>query len=222
MLLPLHRSPLHTCLTRAAIPLLTKAGVKGVTVGENGACAPVNVPPIVHSSPAEAENSLWAFYGVCDALDLLDVAKGDKEGTAAQQKQLGRLVRRWTGGDKNISTSLRTQFGQDGGSGSEMVNHVINHLVKPRVTQFADAEAEQRFIGLVDLFGFEQFKINSFEQLCINFTNEKLQKLFTKFVFEETIRAYEADGIKADAIATSPPDRFTPATARPQSAAPTR
>jgi hypothetical protein len=33
-------------LTRAAIPLLAKAGVKGVTVGENGACAPVNVPPI--------------------------------------------------------------------------------------------------------------------------------------------------------------------------------
>lgn len=33
-------------LTRAAIPLLVKAGVKGVTVGENGACAPVQVPPI--------------------------------------------------------------------------------------------------------------------------------------------------------------------------------
>ena len=59
---------------------------------------------------------------------------------------------------------------------------------------------ERRTIGVVDIFGFEVFKVNSLEQLCINFTNEKLQKLFTKFVFEETIRAYEADGIKADAI----------------------
>ncbi len=32
--------------TRAAIPLLARNGVKAVTVGENGACAPVNVPPI--------------------------------------------------------------------------------------------------------------------------------------------------------------------------------
>ena len=38
------------------------------------------------------------------------------------------------------------------------------------------------------------------EQLCINFANEKLQALFTKAVFLETIEAYKADGIDADAI----------------------
>ena len=102
----------------------------------------VDVPKIEHASSADAENSLWAFFGACDVLGLLQVAKGDKEGTAAQQKQLGRLVRRWTKEDKAISTSLRTQFGQDGGSGSEMTNHVINHFITPRVSQYADAEAE--------------------------------------------------------------------------------
>ena len=57
-----------------------------------------------------------------------------------------------------------------------------------------------RVIGVVDIFGFEVFKNNSLEQLCINFANEKLQALFTKCVFKETIAAYEAEGIQADEI----------------------
>ena len=64
----------------------------------------------------------------------------------------------------------------------------------------AAGEAERRIIGVVDIFGFEVFGVNSLEQLCINFANEKLQALFTKAVFKETIAAYEADGIKADEI----------------------
>ena len=51
------------------------------------------------------------------------------------------------------------------------------------------------FIGLLDIFGSEVFKVNSFEQLLINYANDKLQHYFTKTAIDLVIRLYEDENI---------------------------
>ncbi|XP_072517689.1 unconventional myosin-Vb isoform X2 [Salminus brasiliensis] len=63
---------------------------------------------------------------------------------------------------------------------AHLFDWIVEHINKALHT----SSKQHSFIGVLDIYGFETFEINSFEQFCINYANEKLQQQFNSHVFK--------------------------------------
>ncbi|XP_049529676.1 myosin heavy chain, muscle isoform X18 [Anopheles darlingi] len=74
-------------------------------------------------------------------------------------------------------------------------DRVFKWLVKKCNETLDTKQKRAQFIGVLDIAGFEIFDYNGFEQLCINFTNEKLQQFFNHHMFVLEQEEYKKEGI---------------------------
>lgn len=101
--------------------------------------------------------------------------------------------------DKAACQSLCDSFAKD--IYNKLFAWVIKYLnlaLLPETEKLSGENPATKYqkIGLLDIFGFEIFDFNSLEQLCINFTNEKLHQLYVEYVFKLEVQTFMEEGLK--------------------------
>nr|XP_048723478.1 LOW QUALITY PROTEIN: unconventional myosin-Vc [Caretta caretta] len=77
----------------------------------------------------------------------------------------------------------------------KIYSHLFDFIVE-RINKALHFSGKQHtFIGVLDIYGFETFDVNSFEQFCINYANEKLQQQFNQHVFKLEQEEYMKEDI---------------------------
>ncbi|KAJ0725452.1 putative myosin ATPase [Helianthus annuus] len=89
---------------------------------------------------------------------------------------------------------LSASFSRDG-LAKTIYCRLFDWLVNKINVSIGQDATSKCLIGVLDIYGFESFKNNSFEQFCINFTNEKLQQHFNQHVFKAEQEEYKKEAI---------------------------
>lgn len=100
------------------------------------------------------------------------------------------------GRDNRVQVPLTAEQAHEGcrAFAKEVYGQTFQWLVD-RVNQTTCASEEVKSIGILDIFGFEAFEVNHFEQLCINYANEVLQHKFAEDVFQSLLSEFRDEDI---------------------------
>ncbi|XP_074543225.1 unconventional myosin-Ig isoform X2 [Halichoeres trimaculatus] len=136
-------------------------------------------------------------------LELVDhISKlTDTEPESVRKSLLFRTVA--TGGGEVIEkghTEQEASFGRDAFAKAlyeRLFGWIVNRINSVIEVKNYNAmlHGKNTVIGVLDIYGFEIFDNNSFEQFCINYCNEKLQQLFIEIILRQEQNEYEREGI---------------------------
>ncbi|XP_033978047.1 unconventional myosin-Ie-like [Trematomus bernacchii] len=104
---------------------------------------------------------------------------------------------KWGGKTESISVTMSTEqacFSRDALS-KAVYTRLFDYLVDC-INKAIQKDQEEFNIGVLDIYGFEIFQRNGFEQFCINFVNEKLQQIFIELTLKAEQEEYVQEGIQ--------------------------
>ena len=170
-------------------------------------CVVMQLGNLTFAVDPESEHHEQAIITSRDDLDLLS----DIIGIEANDIEQSLTVRTMKMRGDEIKTGLAPAEAKDGcdALAKELYARLFDLLVR-RMNDYTKAEVNyipssgqstykrSRFleISLLDIFGFENFVVNRFEQLAINFANERLQNRYAVDIFSEVKEEYESEGIE--------------------------
>ncbi|XP_061634647.1 unconventional myosin-If [Phyllopteryx taeniolatus] len=119
-----------------------------------------------------------------------------------QEKLTSRKMdSKWGGKSESINVTLNQEqatYTRDA-LAKALYARVFDYLVEA-INKAIQKPHEEFSIGVLDIYGFEIFQRNGFEQFCINFVNEKLQQIFIELTLKAEQEEYVQEGIKWTAI----------------------
>eukprot|EP00058_Branchiostoma_floridae_P027074 XP_002612565.1 hypothetical protein BRAFLDRAFT_122181 [Branchiostoma floridae] len=115
-----------------------------------------------------------------------------------QEALTTRVMQTARAGPGGTVIKVPLKFDQASNARDALAKSVYSKLfdrVVARVNQCFPFQTSEHFIGVLDIAGFEYFEMNSFEQFCINYCNEKLQQFFNERILKEEQELYQKEGL---------------------------
>ncbi|KAK9301994.1 hypothetical protein QLX08_005842 [Tetragonisca angustula] len=114
------------------------------------------------------------------------------------QKLISReFESKWGGQSESVDVTLNVEqalYTRDA-LAKDIYTRLFDYLVK-KINAAMETNTECLEIGILDIYGFEIFEKNGFEQFCINFVNEKLQQIFIELTLKAEQEEYISENIK--------------------------
>uniref|UniRef100_A0A3B3SYM7 Osteoclast-stimulating factor 1 n=1 Tax=Paramormyrops kingsleyae TaxID=1676925 RepID=A0A3B3SYM7_9TELE len=139
-------------------------------------------------------------YGQVESTDLLAFPAyllGIDSGRLQEKLTSRKMDSKWGGKSESIDVTLSREqacYTRDA-LAKALYSRVFDFLVEA-INKAMQKPYEEYSIGVLDIYGFEIFQKNGFEQFCINFVNEKLQQIFIELTLKAEQEEYVQEGIK--------------------------